>query len=154
MISELITVSHSHRHLNDITSLVLSRNATTEYTIQSSLSDTLAAVTITQLDSYRYVHDDKLHYSNRSFGERQSDTNEDCQEFVYSSDASVLIDRDCFYSSILSRRDPFSFSFFQIISSICGCEGHDSAFHYHSPLPYVDRKYNFTPSDCSSSTRG
>lgn len=57
MISELITVSHSHRHLNDITSLVLSRNATTEYTIQSSLSDTLAAVTITQLDSYRYVHE-------------------------------------------------------------------------------------------------
>mgnify|MGYP003262381525 CR=1 FL=1 len=151
MISELITVSHSHRHLNDVTSLVLSRNASTEYTIQSSLSDTLAAVTITRLESFRYAHDDKLHYGNRSFGEKQSDSNEDGQEFVYSSDASVLIDRESFNLSIFPCRNPFTFSFFQVVSSICDRESHDSAFHYYSPLSHVHRKYNFTPSDCSSS---
>ena len=97
LLSELIPVSnasYSHHHLNDTSSLLLPRGSSVVYDIQSSHADTQAVVTITHLDSFRFIRDEKSRPSSYPANGKTSEDTEESQKLVFSSDASVLVDRE------------------------------------------------------------
>ena len=76
--------------------MLLPRGSSIVYNIQSSHPDTQAVVSITHLDSFRLVRDEKPRGAGYPSAAKLPEEGEENRHLVFSSDAAVLVDRESF----------------------------------------------------------